>query len=40
MAEVDREVFRTDTSDFKKILKHRREILGNILPKLRAPILR
>ncbi len=36
LTEVDVEVFRTDTHDFKEMLKHRRDILEHILTKLSA----
>ncbi len=36
MSEIDVEVFRTDTHDFKNLLKHRRDILEHILAKLSA----
>jgi hypothetical protein len=32
--EVDVEVFRTDTYDFKQWLKHRRDLLEHILTKV------
>ena len=32
--EIDVEVFRTDTHDFKEMLKHRRQIMEHILAKL------
>ena len=35
-SEIDVEVFRTDTRDFKEMLKHRREILEHILSKVSA----
>ena len=34
--EIDIEVFRTDTHDFKQMLKHRRDVLEHILSKLSA----
>jgi hypothetical protein len=34
IAEIDIEVFRTDTHDFKQMLKHRRDTLEHILRKL------
>jgi hypothetical protein len=34
LAEIDVEVFRTDTRDFKMKLKHRREILEQLLAKI------
>jgi hypothetical protein len=37
LSEIDVEVFRTDTRDFKEMLKHRREVLDHLLGKL-API--
>jgi hypothetical protein len=36
IAEIDIEVFRTDTHDFKQMLKHRRENLEHMLSKLSA----
>ena len=32
--EADVEMFRTDTHDYKQMLKHRREIIQSILTKL------
>ncbi len=32
--EMDVEVFRTDSLDFKQLLKHRREVLEKILARL------
>jgi hypothetical protein len=34
IAEIDIEVFRTDSRNFKQMLRHRREILEHILAKL------
>jgi len=34
--EIDIEVFRTDTHDFKQMLKHRRALLEHMLLKLSA----
>jgi hypothetical protein len=34
IAEIDVEVFRTDTHDFKEMLKHRRKVLENITSKV------
>lgn len=34
--EIDVEVFRTDTRDFKELLKHRRMVLEGLLLKLAA----
>ncbi len=34
--EIDVEVFRTDTHDFKLLLKHRKDILDGIANKLEA----
>ncbi len=34
ISEIDVEVFRTDTHDFKEMLKHRRDVLEHILNKL------
>jgi hypothetical protein len=34
IAEIDIEVFRTDSRNFKQLLRHRREILEHILAKL------
>lgn len=34
--EMDVEVIRTDTHDFKAMLKHRREVVDRILSKLAA----
>ena len=37
--EIDIEVFRTDTRDFKQMLKHRRALLEHMLSKLSgAPV--
>jgi hypothetical protein len=36
LTEVDVEVFRTDTHDFKEMLKHRRDVLGHVMTKLTA----
>lgn len=37
--EVEVEMFRTDTHDFKQMLKHRRELLEHLLTKVSsAPI--
>jgi hypothetical protein len=36
LSEIDVEVFRTDTRDFREMLKHRRVILEKILEKLSA----
>jgi hypothetical protein len=35
--EVDVEVFRTDTHDFKAMLRHRRDLIERILGKLAMP---
>jgi len=35
--EVDVEVFRTDTHDFKEMLRHRRNVIEHILGKFAAP---
>jgi hypothetical protein len=38
-SEIDVEVFRTDTHDFKQMLKHRRDVLEHILAKVSsAPV--
>jgi hypothetical protein len=34
LKEIDVEVFRTDTHDFKEMLKHRRSVLRGILDKV------
>lgn len=34
LKEIDIEVFRTDTHEFKEMLKHRREILQRIVARL------
>ncbi len=34
VTEIDAEVFRTDTHEFKAILKHRREVLEKILTRI------
>ncbi len=34
VTEIDVEVFRTDTHEFKAILKHRREVLEKILTRI------
>jgi len=36
LSEIGVEVFRTDTHDFKELLKHRRDILERLLAKLPA----
>jgi NifB/MoaA-like Fe-S oxidoreductase len=36
VSEIDVEVFHTDTHKFKEMLKHRRQVLENILIKLSA----
>jgi len=36
VSEIDVEVFRTDTHEFKEMLKRRREVLEHILAKLSA----
>lgn len=36
LSEIDVEVFRTDTHDFKAMLKSRRELMEHILTKLPA----
>lgn len=39
LSEIDVEVFRTDTHDFKEMLKHRRQVMEHILAKLTpAPV--
>jgi len=38
LSELDVEVFRTDTHDFKAKLKHRREVLDHILNKMTVPV--
>ena len=35
--EIDVEVFRTDTHDFKKMLRHRRDVIEHLLGKLAEP---
>jgi len=39
LSDLNVEVFRTDTRDFKAILKGRRELMEHILAKLRATSL-
>jgi hypothetical protein len=34
--EVDVEMFRTDTHDFKQMLKHRRDLLAHLLARFSA----
>jgi hypothetical protein len=34
--EIDIEVFRTDTRDFKEMLKHRRDVLEHLMQKVPA----
>ena len=34
IGEMNMEVFRTDTHDFKQLLKHRREVLERVLTRL------
>ncbi len=36
MSEIDLEIFRTDTHDFKEMLKRRRDVLDHVLTKLAA----
>ncbi len=36
IGEIDIEVFRTDTHEFKEMLKHRKETLEHVLEKLAA----
>jgi len=36
LKEIDVEVFRTDTHDFKELLKHRRAVLEGFMAKLSA----
>jgi hypothetical protein len=39
VGEMNIEVFRTDTHDFKQMLKHRREVLEKVLSRLEiAPV--
>jgi porphobilinogen deaminase len=39
LAEMDLEIFRTDTHDYKQMLKHRRELLEQVLKELEfAPV--
>jgi hypothetical protein len=35
--EVDVEVFRTDTHDFKQMLRHRRDVIERLLGRLATP---
>jgi hypothetical protein len=35
--ELDVEVFRTDTHDFKEMLRHRRDVIERILGRLAVP---
>ena len=37
LSEIDVEVFRTDTHDFKEMLKRRRDTVEHLLSKLPAP---
>jgi hypothetical protein len=37
LSEIDVEVFRTDTHDFKEMLKRRRTTLEHLLAKIPAP---
>jgi BMFP domain-containing protein YqiC len=37
LSEIDIEVFRTDTHDFKEMLKRRRDTVEHLLAKLPAP---
>ena len=36
IVDMDVEVFRTDTHDYKEMLKHRRELLERVFEKLSA----
>ncbi len=38
LSEIEVELFRTDTHDFKEMLKHRRGVLEQVLARLPAPI--
>jgi len=38
MEEAGVEMFRTDTHDFKQMLKHRQEVMEHILAKLSMPV--
>jgi len=38
MEEAGVEMFRTDTHDFKQMLKHRQEVMEHILAKLSTPV--
>ncbi len=40
LGEVDREVYRTDSRDFKVMLKHRRDILEQLLAKTSPDAMR
>ena len=35
--EADVEMFRTDTYDYKQMLKHRRDVLQHVLAKVSGP---
>ena len=38
MEEASVEMFRTDTHDFKQMLKHRQQVMEHILAKLSTPV--
>ena len=38
LEQADVEMFRTDTHDFKQMLKHRQEVMEHVLAKLTAPV--
>jgi hypothetical protein len=38
LKEAGVEMFRTDTHDFKQMLKHRQEVMEHVLAKLSTPV--
>jgi len=38
LKEMDVEVFRTDTHDFKEMLRHRRDVIQRMLGRLAIPV--
>ncbi len=38
IGEMNMEVFRTDTHNFKQLLKHRREVLEKVLSRLETSV--
>lgn len=38
LSDMEIEVFRTDTRDFKELLKHRRDVLEHVLDKVGSTV--